>query len=385
MEQNIKEGANKAVDLIEKINNNTDLFSKIIILIVLLIVFILVLWVIRMILLQNNLLNCTNLDQLYKTKNTFISSFSSNGKIVHNDYKNLLYDYYIKSAYNCCCGGQPTNSFVSLCALEESIKQGYRFLDFEIYSIDNKPVVSSSSQYDFRLKETYNYLDFDKTMEKVSSFAFSSACPNNYDPLLLHFRVMSNHKDIFDKMAESIVNHLSSYLLGPEYGFENNGVNLGTISLEQFINKIIIVVDKSNPIYIDTKLDELVNITSNSIYLRLYRNDQLNIGNYTKDLIEFNKYNMTVILPELSRSYNNYNPNNAFNQGCQFVAMNMPNFDKFLEYYNKLFDDNNSAFVLKPPQLRGNPPVTVEIKPPNPLLKQGPKTTTLPTGHTITL
>ena len=74
------------------------------------------------------------------------------------------------------------------------------------------------------------------------------------------------------------------------------------ISLEQFISKIIIIVDKSNPIYIDTKLDELVNITSNSIYLRLYRNDQLNIGNYTKDLIEFNKYNMTVILPELSRS-----------------------------------------------------------------------------------
>ena len=385
MEQNIKEGANKARALFNNINKNTDLFSKIVILIVLLIIFILVLWIIRMILLQKNLLNCTSLNILYKNKNTFISSFSSNGKITHNDYKYLLYDYYIKSAYNCCCGGEPTNSFVSLCALEESIKQGYRFLDFEIYSIDNKPVVSSSSQSDFRLKETYNYLDFDKTMEKVSSFAFSSACPNNYDPLLLHFRIMSNHKNIFDEMAESIINHLSSYLLGPKYGFENNGVNLGTIPLKEFINKIIIVVDKSNPIYIDTKLDELINITSNSIFLRLFRNDQLYVGNYIKDLIEYNKINMTVVLPELSRSYNNYNANIALNQGCQFICMNMQNYDKYLEYYNSLFDGNNSAFVLKPAQLRGEPPIETEIKPPNKVLKQGPKVSSLPTGHSITL
>ena len=373
-----------AKNLYKNINKSTDLFTKLVILIALLIVFLLILWIIRILLLQQNLLNCTNLDKLYKTKNTFISSFASNGKIVHSDYKYLLYDYYIKSAYNCCCGAQPTNSFVSLCALDECLKQGYRFLDFEIYSVDNKPVISSSSQSDFRLKETYNYLDFDEVTAKISSSAFSSMCPNSYDPLILHFRVMSNHTNIFDKMAESIVNHLSNYLLGPEFGFENNGVNLGTIALEKFIGKIIIIVDKSNPIYIDTKLDELVNITSNSIYLRLYQDDQLSIGNYTKDLIAYNKYNMTIILPNLSPNYNNYDPNNAFNQGCQFVAMNMPNFDKFLEYYNRLFDDNNSAFILKPPQLRGNPPVITEIKPPNPLLKQGPKTTTLPTGHSIT-
>lgn len=385
MEESIKNVYSKAQDQITKINKNSNLFSSLVMLIVLLIVFLLILWLISILLLQKNLLNCTNLDKLYQKKNSYLTSFSSNGKIVHSDYKYLLYDYYIKSSYNCCCGGQPTNSFVSSCALEQAIKQGYRFLDFEIYSVNRKPVVSSSSQDDFRLKETYNYLDFDKTMETISSYGFSSACPNNRDPLLLHFRIMSNHKEIFNQMAESIVKHLSSYLMGAEYGYENNGVNLGTLPLKQFIDKIVIIVDKSNPIYIDTKLDELINITSNSIYLRLYRNNQLNIGNYTKDLIQFNKYNMTVILPELSRNYENYNPNTAFNQGCQFVAMNMPNFDKYLEYYNKLFDDNNSAFVLKPAELRGNPPQTVKINPPNPLLKQGPKTTTLPTGHTITL
>lgn len=370
---------------IVKLTGKTEMFNHAVLLIGIFIIFLLVLWALRLGLLQRNLLECGNLDKLYDKKDTFISSFAPNGNIVHKNYDYLLYDYYVKSAYNCCLAGEPTNSFVSVCALETCIKQGYRFLDFEIYSVDSKPVISSSSQKDFRLKETYNYLDFDKAMEKISSFAFSAQCPNNNDPLILHFRIMSNHKNIFDMMSNSIINHLNDYLLGTEYGYENNGINLGTIPLKRFINKIIIVVDKSNPIYIDTKLDELVNITSNSIFLRLFRNDQLYVGNYIKDLMEYNKMNMTVVLPNLSRNDDNYNVNIALNQGCQFICMNMQNYDKYLEYYNSLFDGNNSAFVLKPVELRGEPPIETVIEPPNPVLKQGPKSSSLPTGHSITL
>ena len=64
--------------------------------------------------------------------------------------------------------------------------------------------------------------------------------------------------------------------------------------------------------------------------------------------------------------------------------MNMQNYDVNLEYYNKLFDDNNSAFVLKPVSLRGEPPLEIKINPPDPVLKQEEKTSQLPTGHTIT-
>lgn len=384
MESRIKKTYNYINQNINKLAKKTELFTQITLLIAGLIIFLLVLWIVRLILLQKNLLNCTNLNKLYNKNNTFISSFAPNGKIVHKDYEYQLFDYYIKSAYNCCLPGEPTNSFVSACALQTCIKQGYRLLDFEIYSVNEIPVISTSSEKDFRLKETYNYLEFDKAMSTISSFAFSSHCPNNHDPLLLHFRIMTNHKDILDKMASSIVNHLSSNLLGPEFGYENNGVNLGTIWLKRFVSKIIIIIDKSNPIYIDSKLDELVNITSNSIFMRLYRNQQLMTGSAGQDLITYNKENMTIVLPELSRTYNNFNPNDAFNLGCQLVAMNIQNYDKYLQYYNQLFDDNNSAFVLKPPQLRGTPPKITVIDPPNPLLKQTPKTTNLPTGHTVT-
>ena len=369
---------------ISKHINEGDSLSKIILLIAAFIFLLLILWILRIIFLQKNLLNCNDLDVIYKNKNTFISSFAPNGNIIHTDYEFQLFDYYIKSAYNSCSAGQPTNSFVSTCALETCIKQGYRLLDFEVYSVDKKPVISTSSVKDYKLKETYNYVDFDDAMEKISSFAFSSNCPNNYDPLLLHFRIMTNHKDILDKMALSIVNHLNSRLLGPEFGYENNGVNLGTFPLKNFVGKIIIIIDKTNPLYIDSKLDEIVNITSNSIYLRLYRDTQLVSGTARKELIDYNKENMSIVLPQLSRVDNNYNPNYAFNSGCQLVAVNMQNFDEYLEYYNKLFDENNSAFVLKPKELRGEPPVIKKFTPPNPLLKQGPKTTQLATGHSVT-
>ena len=70
-----------------------------------------------------------------------------------------LRDFYIKTAHNCCAGGSFKNSYVDLCHLRTAIKQGVRCLDFEIYSIDDKPVVAASSVDDYTVKETYNSID----------------------------------------------------------------------------------------------------------------------------------------------------------------------------------------------------------------------------------
>ena len=48
-----------------------------------------------------------------------------------------LRDYYIKTAYNCCCGGEFKNDYVSTDALKKCISQGARVLDFDIYSIND--------------------------------------------------------------------------------------------------------------------------------------------------------------------------------------------------------------------------------------------------------
>ena len=55
-------------------------------------------------------------------------------------------DYYILSSYNSCnTGNSPKNNTVSISSLQNVIKQGVRLLDFEIYSINNEPIVSTST------------------------------------------------------------------------------------------------------------------------------------------------------------------------------------------------------------------------------------------------
>ena len=122
--------------------------------------------------------NCNVLKKVYDSSPTLVP-LSTN-----NPY--LLRDYYIKTAYNCCCSGQFKNDFVALCALQTCIQQGVRCLDFEIYSINDQPVIAASSIDDFSVKETYNYVKTADAFNTILNMAFSSQhCPNASDPLIL--------------------------------------------------------------------------------------------------------------------------------------------------------------------------------------------------------
>ena len=121
-------------------------------------------------------------------------------------------DYYIKTAYNCCCAGNFKNDYVNQCALKNAIQHGARCLDFEIYSINNKPVVAASSIHEYTYKETYNHLELSEAMALVRSYAFSSGfCPNPTDPLILFFRINSKTKQIFNSIADIIINEFNNH------------------------------------------------------------------------------------------------------------------------------------------------------------------------------
>ena len=102
-----------------------------------------------------------------------------------------------------------------------------------LYSVNDKPVIAVSSiQCDytveepqcFLIKESYNYVDFDKAMQIVVSYAYAGdTCPNPNDPLFLNFRIMSKNDNIYDSMTETLKNKLGDHLLGKEYSYENNG------------------------------------------------------------------------------------------------------------------------------------------------------------------
>ena len=129
---------------------------------------------------------------------------------------------YIKTAYNCCAIGDFKNTFVSLCALKEVIRQGVRGLDFEIYSVNDMPVVCASSVNNKTIKETYNSIPFEQVISTLVNNALGESagttCPNPEDPLILHLRIMSDNVKIYNKIAKIFSGKdMSQYMLGPSY------------------------------------------------------------------------------------------------------------------------------------------------------------------------
>ena len=307
--------------------------------------------------------NCISMDSLYSDFPTLHTLNPANHEFQHN-----LRDYYIKTAYNACSAGQYKNDFVNICALKNCIKQGCRCLDFEVYSVNNKPVIATSSVDDYSIKETYNSVPFASAMQTINDYAFSGGtCPNSGDPVIIHLRIMSKNKTVYKDMADDLEKTLSSRLLGPKYSFENHGKNIGALPLKTFMGKVIIIADKSNPLFEDTPLDEYVNIASNSIFMRNLRySNGIKFAPDMDEVVEYNKKNMSICLPDIGPSDTNANPSLPMKFGCQMVGMCIQNFDTNMEYYDTTFDSAGTAFILKPKNLRFIPLTVPAPTPQNP-------------------
>lgn len=293
-----------------------------------------------------------------KDEDTMSDEYSSNAPLrsiskQEADCKYLFRDYYIKSAYNCCAINKFKNSYVSKKALKICLSQGCRCLDFEIYSVDNKPVIAISDKSDYNIKGSYNSIPFDEMLNIINSNAFESGSPNPNDPLILHFRVKTNNSGIYDTMAADILANIDNYrILGPKFSYEFNGRNLGRVPLLLLTGKVIIAIDKTNSKYEGTKLDEYVNIATNSVFSRGLRNYDVIYTPDFQELIEFNRKNITLTMPDLAADNSNDKAAQHMAYGCQMVCMNMQNKDDNLNFYNSFFENKGKAFVLKPEKLR---------------------------------
>ena len=352
----------------------SDKITQLMIMIIGLLFFVIFLWCYNKISLDAK--NCKSLTSLY-TKFPLISSINTTNPI----YGYKLRDYTIKTAYNCCSAGKFKNDFVNLCALKNCIKQGARCLDFEIYSVNKLPAIAVSSKVDFNVKETYNSVLFSDAMTIIASYAFSGkTCPNPNDPLILHFRIMSNIADLHDQMAVILFNTLEDRLLGKAFSYESEGNNLGDYQLNKLMNKVVIMVDKSNPLFTNTKLNEYVNIASNAMFVRNMRYKDVIYCPDVKELIYYNQQNMTIVLPDISATNKNYSPTLVMAYGCQMIGMSFQNFDPYMQVYTQLFDDAGSAFIVRADKYRYFPIYIVAPPPQDRNLSYAPRSVTFLQG-----
>lgn len=295
-----------------------------------------------------------------------------------------LGDFYIKTAYNCCSAGNYKNSFVSVCALKNCIRQGARCLDFEIYSVDNKPVIATSTQNSCKIKETYNSVPFSKAMSTIATMAFdTTVTPYANDPLLLHLRLKNcpENIEVYQGMADSFKSafgekHLLKPIFGREYWAKSpddsssfSHYNLGEVPVAQLMGKVIIMVDqipsvvraceaKNEPSSPPCHFYDFVNIAGGEGFLEVKRYSELKANPSAQDIVNQCKVKMCICLPDLSNHPKNINFGLCKSYGVQMAAMCFQNFDENMEmcdlFFNGLDGEGNSlttnagAFVIKP-------------------------------------
>ena len=290
-----------------------------------------------------------------------------------------LRDYYIMSSYNSCCNGDFKDGYVSTSALQDVIRKGARVLDFEIYNIDEKPVVACSTSDNFDFKGSYNSIPFNDVIDVIKTHAFSaSTCPNFNDPLIIHLRMKTKSAKVCELVGKAIANGLDRYRLSNKYDNEYNvdGTNESLMRepLKNFLGKVIIMTDRSNTSFIGTGLDEVTNICSSTLFCQKLRNYDVIYTPSASELIDHNKKFTTISMGDLNKSSpDNMDASVHMKLGCQMICMNFQSVDDHLIFYLEQFNEAGSAFILKPSQLRYIPTLSKTPKKQNPELSYAPK------------
>lgn len=275
---------------------------------------------------------CSSIEDKYKSSPAIIPA-------VKSKYKDMkLINFYIKTAYNCCSLGNYSNDSVGTCILTSVLKQGVRCLDFEIFSLNDMPVVATSTTNSYYTKETYNSIPFSEILAQIATEAFTlEIAPNSVDPLFIHLRIKSNNPIMFGNLNKMLTSS------GPTSKLYSGEIDPTTITLNDMVGKIIVIVNNENKSYIGTGMYNMVSGTS---AFKTYKYSQ--IQNLTKqETMDIQNTNqMSILMPSDGTSPDNIDLNKAVQLKCNMIAMRYQELeDPLLANYNKMFE--KSAFILK--------------------------------------
>jgi hypothetical protein len=237
-----------------------------------------------------------------------------------------------------------TGKDTDYCALKNCAMNGVRALDFTVFSLNKKPVISASTTKDANYKELYNYADFNVTMQQVQRFfIFDPNTSRTHDPLFLIFRIQSDLQTTYDLVASSLVNVFG---VGNQFGniIYNSKITQNTTLRNLQNSGVVIIVQPHNMSVL--KKSPLNNLTAYS----------LNPDGMTSPCI--NRYSDVLtnlddkihfVYPDIKQSNsNNFYSSSIFDSKAKvtFIAMNYQKNDANLKDYNRRF--GKSSFLIRP-------------------------------------
>jgi hypothetical protein len=264
-----------------------------------------------------------------------------------------LANFMVCSSFNSAHSGFQLLDYVSLEMIHANLRSGARFLEFTVfndkYGPDAEPVISNGYHVG-EWKLTANTLPFEDAIVFIKNNAFEVSSDvggvyNPKDPIFISLNLKLNYNiDTLNKIHKILYKNFINKFLDARYSYSKR--NIGEIPLKDLMGKVVILATDG---YQGSKLEELINYTwSKDNIKRLHFNE---IEKET-DLVSFNRDKLTMVYPHEEGDFmtNNYDPQEAWRYGCQFVAMNFQKVDTHMDKYISKF--KNKSFIPKPPSLR---------------------------------
>ena len=264
-----------------------------------------------------------------------------------------LIEYVIKSSYNSAYNSELNT--ISIKQLTSVINQGCRWLDFEIYSINQEPEVGYSSLSSFNTVQSSNTMPFNILMNTINSNAFSSPCPNPLDPLFINLRIKTSNIELFPLIKTAIK---SSF----EMSLYREAINPLTTILSDLNSSVIIVVDiiHSTPEFASAQscdnilpncklvqsLDNIVHLKCGTSDFTILDQDKLNSTSLIHVLPDGVNTDVTLFQCILPIPDKNPDLLPIISHGIQISPFHFDLVDTNLSKYNSFFNTNGKvAFV----------------------------------------
>jgi hypothetical protein len=257
-----------------------------------------------------------------------------------------LADFYLASSSYSVFPGAEVYDYVSDTILPLAIKAGVRLVELDIYSdVNDKPVVGLKNQK-LGVDYAYNTVPFEACCVSIANNAFNSiSSPVSSDPFVLSLMFHTEKTKTINAAAEILKTTCRGNMLDSTYSYQRK--NLAVEPVCSLQNKLIVV---SGGAIKGTLMEELVNMSWSTSHLRRMTYIQASQPHDHDELIDYNRNNITMVVPDIGEDLVNNNPQILFTFGCQWIMMNYGSIDSMMELYIGEFQEN--SLVLKPAALR---------------------------------
>jgi hypothetical protein len=284
----------------------------------------------------------------------------------------VLCDYYMASSGYTVIPSTTVYTYITTDAITEVIKGGARLIELDIYSVNNDAVVGLADSKTNNMF-TYNTLKFEDCCTTLANTMFASGTTPGYqNPFVLSLNFHSEDNAFITRCADIMKMTLRKFMLHSGYSYQRK--NLAVEPICNLMGKLVIISGGNTK---GNGMDELVNMSWASSNLRRMTYTEASQTFDHEELIEYNKRNITLVVPDMSSSdVKNKNAEICFSFGCQWVAMNYGSLDNAMELYTGQFI--SGSFAIKPDPLRYQPVTYKKPEPQSAAVSFQPKQITSP-------